>query len=159
MSKFKFDSRGFIFVEVIFLALIVSFTAILVLNGLEVAIKSNRISAIRAQAINLANAQISIIEEYIEMNKTAPASSYTLLTNDDLIYEDFFGINGNVQFTIESNITSSTSSDVQKFTATVKVSWAVNDNENYVNEKGKNYEQLDKDIWIVSDIPESDNDL
>ena len=136
----KLDNKGFIFIETIFIALIVSFTAILIFNGLNAAIKSNRISAIRTQAIRLANSQIAIVENYVDQNKIFPSNSYTLLTADDLQYENYFGINGTIKFNIDT--------EIKNPIVTVKVTWSVDD-KNYGTQNENNYERLSKEIYIT----------
>ena len=137
------DNRGFIFIEVLFLTLILSFTTLLVCNALESAIKSNRMSAIKIAAIHIANARIAEIEEYNLERTSFQMPSYTLLTDDDLTYENFFGISGTVKFKVDTQINGS---GADKGNVTVKVSWSVNNN-NYGN--GNNYEEITKDIWII----------
>ncbi len=152
LLKFKgklFNSKGFIFIEAIFLTLIISFMAILILNGLETAVRSNRISAIRTAALHIANAQMSEVEEYISMNKTTPSSDYTLLTSEDLERQNFFGINGTLKFNVETQIQNS-SLGSELCNVTIKVTWTVNDNEEYINGTDRNYEEIKKDIWIYS---------
>ena len=144
MTKFKFDCKGFIFIEVLFLTLILSFTALMIVNFLETAMLSNRMSAIRNAAIYLANARMSEIEEYVDTNKKFPPSSYTILNDEDLTCENFFGINDNVKFEVDAQI-SGTASD--KGNVTVKVTWTVGNNSSYGN--GTNYEEIIKDIWIA----------
>ena len=139
------NNKGFIFIEVMFLTLILSFTAMMVFNTLESSIKSNRMSAIRLAAMHIANAHMAEIEEYVDSNKSFPASSYTLLTDDDLIRENFFGISGTVTFNINTQINES---NANKGSVTVKVSWTINNNSSYGN--GNNYEEITKDIWIIS---------
>ena len=138
------DNRGFIFIEVLFLTLILSFTTLLVCNALESAIKSNRMSAIKIAAIHIANARIAEIEEYNLERTSFQIPSYTLLTDDDLTYENFFGISGTVKFRVDTQINESSA---DKGNVTVKVSWSVNNNNNYGN--GNNYEEITKDIWII----------
>lgn len=149
MTRFKLNEKGFIFIETIFLALIVSFTAIIILNGLDLAIRSNRVSVIRMNAIHLANARMAEIEEYVDKNSSFPPSSYTLLADSDLIYENFFGINGTVKFEVEV-----LPSDMIKFEdngkVTVKVTWTVNGNSDYGGGSDNNYEEITKDIWIIT---------
>ena len=77
------DNRGFIFIEVLFLTLILSFTTLLVCNALETAIISNRISAVRTAAIHIANARMAEIEEYNIDRASFQMPSYTLITDDD----------------------------------------------------------------------------
>ena len=143
MLNILYNNKGFIFIEVMFLTLILSFTAMMVYNALESAIKSNRMSAVRIAAIHIANAHMAEIEEFVDRNKSFPASSYTLLTDDDLIREDFFGISGTVYFNISTQINETANNG----NVTVKVSWTINDNSSYGN--GDNYEEIIKDIWII----------
>ena len=145
MLNILHNNKGFVFIEVIFLTMILSFTALMVVNTLESAIKSNRMSAIRIAATQIANAHMAEIEEYVDSNKSFPASSYTLLTDDDLIHENFFGISGTVKFDINTQINVSTAN---KGSVTVKVSWTVNSDSHYGNDE--NYEEITKDIWIIS---------
>lgn len=123
--------------------------AILILNGLETAVRSNRISAIRTAALHIANAQMSEVEEYISMNKTTPSSDYTLLTSEDLERQNFFGINGTLKFNVETQIQNS-SLGSELCNVIIKVTWTVNDNEEYINGTDRNYEEIKKDIWIYS---------
>ena len=129
-AKEILNERGFIFVETIFLAMILSFTAIIVVNGLEVAIKSNQNSAIRLAAIHLANARMAEIEADVETN----------LNDEDLIIENFLG-NKTIQFVPEENFSEST----DHITVTVKVSWIVDGNENFSD--GDNFETVTKKIF------------
>lgn len=147
MAKFKLNEKGFIFIETIFLALIVSFTAIIILNGLDLAIRSNRVSVIRMNAIHLANARMAEIEEYNDSRTTFQLPADTFLTDDDLIYKDFFGINGTLKFTFEEKLNTSNSNHGN---VTVKVTWTVNGNSDYGGSNGNNYEEITKDIWITT---------
>ena len=145
MPKFQLNEKGFIFIETLFLTLIVSFTAVIIFEGLDLAIRSNRSSVIRTNAIHLANARMSEIEEYNDDKATFQIPTNTFLTNDDLVYKDFFGINGTLQFTLEDKINTSSSNHGN---VTVKVTWTVNGNSNYGGNNDKNYEDITKDIWI-----------
>lgn len=144
MSKFIFNNKGFIFIETIFLALILSFTAMLILNQLEPSIKSNRMSMIREAAIYLANAKMSEIEEYNDKRSSFQLPTNTFLTYEDLTYKDFLGINDTIKFEIETITNTATANHGN---ITVKVTWIVNGNENYGT--GNNYEEITKDIWIL----------
>ena len=139
------NNKGFIFIEVLFLTMIVSFAALLVVNALELAIRSDRMSAIRTAAIHLANARIAEIEEYNLARSSFQVPSDTLLTADDLIRENFFGISGTVRFNINTKINESSTT---KGNVTVTVSWTVNNNSSYGNDDN-NYEEITKDIWII----------
>ena len=150
MSKFKLNEKGFIFIETIFLTLIVSFTAIIIFNGLNLAMKSNRISVIRMNAIHLASARIAEIEAHNRDKSSFQLPTNTFLTSDDLIYEDFFGIDGTLKFILEDKINTSASDHVN---VTVRVTWAVNNNNEYGIGNDRNYEEITKDIWIVQDDP------
>ena len=145
------DNRGFIFIEVLFLTLIVSFTAVIVVNTLESAIISNKMSAVRTAAIYIANARMAEIEEYNINCSSFQMPSYTLLTDDDLVRENFFGISGTLRFKVDTQINESST---VKGNVTVKVSWTVNNNSNYGN--GNNYEEITKDIWLIPDASTSD---
>ena len=139
------DNRGFIFIEVLFLTMIVSFSTLMLFNAIETTITSNKMSAIRTAAMHIANARMSEIEEYNLERSSFQIPSYTLLTDEDLIHEDFFGINGTVKFKVDTQINESSTN---KGNVTVRVSWTVNDNSNYGI--GNNYEEITKDIWIIS---------
>lgn len=143
--KLKIDNRGFIFVEVIFLALILSFTAILVVNHFETAIKSNRVSVIRMAAIHLANARMAEIEQYNFNKPSFQIPSETFLTDRDLNYKNTFGITGDVKFSIESTVNTVST---YHGNVTVKVTWSVNGNTNYGNGNDNNFEEITKDIGI-----------
>lgn len=138
------DNRGIIFIEVLFLTLILSFTALMVCNALETAIISNRISAVRTAAIHIANARMAEIEEYNFGRTTFQMPPYTLLTDNDLTRENFFGISGTVKFKVNAQVNESST---DKGNVTVIVSWTVNNNSSYGN--GNNYEEITKDIWII----------
>ena len=140
MFKILRDNRGIIFIEVLFLTLILSFTALMVCNALEAAIISNKISAIRTAAIHIANARMAEIEEYNSGSNTIQIPP-TSLSNDDLIYNDFFGISGIVEFVIEVPPPM-----INEVTVTVK--WIVNGNENYGNTT--NEEKVTKYIYPIS---------
>lgn len=114
---FKLNQKGLIFIETIFLAMILSFTSMLVLDGLETTFKSSKASAIRMTAIHLANAKIAEFE-----------SGENLLDDNDLTYENFFGIKGKVEFIIIPQ------------TDSVTVKWIVNGNENFFD--GDNFETI-----------------
>lgn len=139
------DNRGFIFLEVLFLTLILSFTALLVCNALESAIISNRMSAIRIAAIHLANARMAEIEEY-NFEKNSFQIPSTSLTNEDLVYKDFFGINGTIEFVIDNSYAVQDSNPtINEVTVTVK--WIINGNENYGN--ATNEETVTKYICLI----------
>lgn len=138
------DNRGIIFIEVLFLTLILSLTALMICNALETAIISNKMSAVRTAAIHIANARMAEIEEYNLNRDSFQMPSYTLLTDNDLTRENFFGINGTVKFKIDTRINESSAN---KGNVTVTVSWTVNDDNSYGN--GNNYEEITKDIWII----------
>ena len=144
--KLKFNDRGFIFIEVIFLALILSFTALLIFNKFETAIISNRSSVIRIAAINLANAKMSEIEEYNFKRTSFQLPSETFLTDTDLNHKNRFGINGDINFTINTEVNTLSDNHAN---ITVKVTWSVNGNTNYGTKNGNNYEEITKDIWIT----------
>lgn len=142
MPKFKFNEKGFVFIETLFLALIVSFTAVIIFEGLDLAIRSNRVSVIRMNAIHLANARMSEIEEYVDRNKNFPPLSYTQLTDKDLIYEHFFGIDGIVKYNISNP-------EINGATVTIEVTWTVNDNYYGTKNNEDNKEIIRKDIFII----------
>ena len=134
------DNRGIIFIEVLFLTLILSLTALMICNALETAIISNKMSAVRTAAIHIANARMAEIEEYNSGSNTIQIPP-TSLSNDDLIYNDFFGISGIVEFVIEVPPPM-----INEVTVTVK--WIVNGNENYGNTT--NEEKVTKYIYPIS---------
>ena len=117
------------------------------MNGLELAIKSNRVSIIRMNALHLANAKMAEIEAHNEGKNSFEMPPDTFLTDEDLIYRDFFGINGTVTFNIGTEKNPSTE-DHGNVKVTVKVTWNV-DNNNYGGNNGNNYEEITKDIWIA----------
>ena len=147
MLKFIFNNKGFIFIEVIFISLLVSFTAILIVRGLKTAVTANQTSAIKTAAMHIANAQMSEIEEYVNKNKSLP-SSYNFIDESDLIYEDFLGMKEPVIFYIETEVSDSTLNG-QLLRVTVKVSWQIGDNEDSnITDDDKDYEQISRDISI-----------
>ena len=147
MSKFKLNEKGFIFIETIFLAMIVSFTAIIIFNGLELAIKSNRISAIRMNAIHLANARMAEIEAFNDDRTTFQLPAQTFLADSDLFYDNFFGINETIKFKVEDKINSL--SNDKHANVTVTVMWSVNGNKYGMTSEDNNNESITKDIWIT----------
>ena len=150
MLRFIFNNKGFIFIEVIFISLLVSFTAALIVRGLKTAVTANQTSAIKTAAIHIANSQMSEIEEYVNINRSLP-SSYNFLDESDLIYEDFLGMKEPVTFYIETEVSDSTLNS-QLRRVTVKVSWQIGDDENFnTTDDDKYYEQISKDISINSD--------
>lgn len=138
------DNRGFIFIEVLFVTMIVSFSTLMLFNAMEKVIKSNKMSAIRTAAIYIANARMAEIEEYNLERSSFQIPSYTLLTDEDLIHDEFFGINGTVRFKVNTQINESS---IDKGNVTVTVTWTVNNNSSY--DIGNNYEKITKDIWII----------
>ena len=111
---------------------------------MEKVIKSNKMSAIRTAAIYIANARMAEIEEYNLERSSFQIPSYTLLTDEELIHDDFFGINGTVRFKVNTQINESS---IDKGNVTVTVTWTVNNNSSY--DIGNNYEKITKDIWII----------
>ena len=140
------NSNGFVLVEVVFLTLIVSLTAMLIVRGYKTAILSNQNSALRTAALNVAQAQIAEIESsiYSDENKELPAS-FNLLGDDFLIYEDFFGIKGKVKFIVDTTSeTLSDTSQIKGYRIKVKVYWQINNS----NIDYNIYEEVNKDIWF-----------
>ena len=146
MSKIKLNSKGFIFIEVLFLTLIVSFTALMIVNALESAVKSSNMSAIRTAAVYIANARMAEIEEYADSNKSLPPSTYTLMTDSDFTYDNFFGINGTVKFAVDTKITLVSAN---QGVAVVTVTWTVNGNNYGISNDDNNKETLTKNIWLL----------
>ena len=146
MSKFKLNEKGFVFIEVIFLAMIVSFTAIIVFNGLELSIKSNRISAIRMNAIHLANARMAEIEAFNDERTSFQIPTQTFLNNEDLVYTNFFGINGTVKFAFEEKINPPF--DDKHANVTVKVSWTVNSDKYGITSEDNNNETTSAKVEV-----------
>ena len=147
MSKFKLNEKGFIFIETILLAMIISFTAIIIFNSLELSIKSNRMSAIRMSAIHLANARMAEIEAFNDGRTSFQIPTQTFLTNDDLIHNDFFGLNGTVKFDFEEKINPPVND--KHANVTVKVTWTINNNKYGTASEDNNNESITKDIWIT----------
>jgi len=149
--KLKIDNKGFIFVEVIFLALILSFTAILVVNHFETAIKSNRVSIIRMAAIHLANAKMAEIEQYNFDKPSFQIPSETFLSDRDLNYKNTFGIKGDVKFSVgKPEVVVENKKEIIIYHVTIKVTWSVNGNTNYGNGNDNNFEEITKDIVFKS---------
>ncbi|MBR2179365.1 MAG: hypothetical protein IJ862_03080 [Selenomonadaceae bacterium] len=126
------------------MTMIVSFSTLMLFNAMEKVIKSNKMSAIRTAAIYIANARMAEIEEYNLERSSFQIPSYTLLTDEDLIHDEFFGINGTVRFKVNTQINESS---IDKGNVTVTVTWTVNNNSSY--DIGNNYEKITKDIWII----------
>ena len=136
---------GFIFLEVIFLSLVVSFTAMTVI-GYKTIIQSNQISAVRTAALNTAQAQMAEIEYYIYKNKVLP-NSFDLLETEFLKQENFFDTNNTLYFKIDtqSNEKIFNETNSKEFQINIKVYWKFND-KNITNTDS--YEEISKNIWI-----------
>ena len=140
LSK-KFAERGFMMMNVIFLTLIVSFTALIFLNGAARVKKSD--ADLQLTALNLANEQFAAIE-YLATQETLAGSynflgaaenlkSYGIYTDDDLTKKI------PVEFAVTATVKNF--SDYENLrNVTVKVSWTFN---------GKNFEiELEKLVRV-----------
>ena len=144
------NSGGFVFIDAIFMTLIVSFMAILAANGIQAAIKTNQQSALRTAAINIANGRLDEIQ-YSAMTEdvnfpAAPdnSSGKWIDSNGELQYENFLGIDGTITFKVTEDI-QSLGNDVYR--VTVRVYWFINKNVD-TGAANDNYEELTKNILL-----------
>ena len=141
LSK-KFAERGFMMMNVIFLTLIVSFTALIFLNGAARVKKSD--ADLQLTALNLANEQFAEIE-YLAASQENLAGSYNFLgAAEDL---KSYGIYTDDDLTKKIPVEFAVTATVKNFSdyenlrnVTVKVSWTFN---------GKNFEiELEKLVRV-----------
>ena len=157
--KYLSNSNGFVLVEVVFLTLIVSFTAMLIVRGYKTTVLSNQNSALRTAALNVAQAQIAEIESriYRDDNKELPIS-FDLLDENFLIYEDFFGIKGKVKFIVNTTCTTlSDTPQIKGYSINIKVYWQINNS----NIDNNIYEEINKNIWFkvesINEVTQNQN--
>ena len=136
MISKKSTECGFMMMNVVFLTLIVSFTALIFLNGISPLKESD--SALRLVALNLANEQFAEIESLADSG-TLSAGSYNFLgASEDL---KNYGVHTAADLTKKNPTKFSVTANVKNysgtlFNVTVKVSWNFN---------GKNFEiELEK---------------
>ena len=90
MFNKKFSERGFIVMNVVFLTLIVSFAALIFLNGAKLVEEDN--SALRLTALNLANEQFAEIEKLADEGNLSTGNFNFLGETEDLksfgLYKD-----------------------------------------------------------------------
>ena len=125
MNKYL-NERGFIFVGVIFLTLITSFAAAMLLNGISKL--QNSSTVLQMTALHLMNEQFALIESGSTEN--IPAEDLTTYN---------MGENFPVTFNITKNIKTRSENILN---ATVKISWSVG---------GKNFEIEREKIILKSD--------
>jgi len=115
MSRIKFvlsNERGFLLLNVVFLTLIISFVAMILINAAPRA--RNPQATLRLTAIYLANEQFAELESLAARGKTL-SSSY-LGKAEDLITTNLSD-NNPIEFKVTTNLSGNK--------ATVKVSWQV----------------------------------
>ena len=124
LSK-KFSERGFMMLNVIFLTLIVSFTALIFLNG--AAKVKNSGAELRFVALNLANEQFAEIESLAAQGKLSVGSKNFLGAEEDL---KNFGLYRDEDLKTKTPVIFSVTSTVKNFSGyenlfevTVKVTW------------------------------------
>lgn len=130
MKKIFFNERGYIFVEVIFLTLITSFVAAMLLNGISKL--QNNSATLQITAQHLVNEQFALIENYAIYGGSYQIDSADLKTYN---MDENFPIEFDVQTDIKNY-----SENILK--AVVKVSWSF-------GEKNFAIEQ-EKLIWKIS---------
>ena len=136
------NERGIILLNVVFLTLIVSFAAMIFLNGAAKINNSN--SALRLIALNLSNEQFAELEN-LAASGNLQIGGYSFLGAAD----DLKNYNVNENFPVEFSVTSTVENYLgyeNLRLAKVKVSW---------NFDGKNYELENEKILRVkfSDLP------
>lgn len=121
MNRIK-NERGFLMLNVVFLTLITSLAAMILLNAAPRA--KNSQSTIRLIALYLAEEKFAELESAAAVDKTAPTTSTTT--------RNFDGRN----YTIKTKVSGANPHEV-----TVTVSW---------NDSGKNFEvKAQRRIWVV----------
>ena len=128
------NERGFLMLNVVFLTLITSFAAMILLNAAPRVRNSQ--SRLRLTALYLAEEQFAQLESRAASG-TAPTSSEIFLGNpDDLITKNFGGKDYQVTFNVKTEV-----SDAAPYPVTVTVSWT---------DGGKNFEvTVQRMIWVA----------
>ena len=140
MSNKKIDERGFMMLSVVFLTLIVSFSAMIFLNGARRI--NNSAAELRLVALNLANEQIAEIESLAAKGNLSAGNFNFLGDAEDL---KNFGLYRDEDLKTKTPVNFSVTSTVKNFSGyenlfevEVKVAWTF---------EGKNFEvKLEKVI-------------
>lgn len=117
------NERGFMLLNVIFLTLITSFAAMILINAVPRV--RNPQSVLRLTAIHLANEQFAMIESKAAANGALELQC--LVEPEDLTTENF-GADESVNF----KVTSTDKPDGNLHAVTVKVEWTVNGQEDFI---------------------------
>lgn len=140
-----FDERGFMFLQVIFLTLIVSFAGMIILNGLKKS--ENQNATLRMIALNLAEEQFAELEN-LAADGNLSAGSFSFLGAQEDLKNDFDYAQKDKQSAVNFEVKSSVENNSGNlFNATVKVEWNFNNKNYFVELKKtirKKYEQTEE---------------
>lgn len=115
------NERGFMLLQVVFLAMITSIVAMIFLNG--VMQTKNRNATLRLTAIHLANEQIAELESRAALG-ILPVGSVSWLGVDDDLTTYNSGAKEPVKFDVKTNVANFSDSAALK-KVTVKVEWKI----------------------------------
>ncbi len=124
---FAGNESGFMLLSVIFLTLIISFAAVILMNAGQ--LKKNSQSTLRQTAIFLANGQLAEIESRAAAGNLSGGSVPYLGDSDNLTTYNA-GKNFPVTFTVRSEVSDTASENLKS--ATVRVIWIFDGKENEV---------------------------
>lgn len=119
MKKILWSERGFALLNVVFLTLITSFAAMILLNAAP-RIRNSQ-TTLRTIALNLANEQFAYLESRAAAGETI-SGSYPFLGNPDDLTNENPNTGGTINFIVETHITGNI--------AEITVKWQV-DNKNF----------------------------
>ena len=113
--RYIFNNGGFVFIEAIFLSIILAISAMLIINGFHSAQKAGRETAIRTAAIHLANAQIAELQ-YLASKNELHAGNYAWLGEADAPrFDNFFGMT--IEFDVETTVNNNHAKVIVSWTA------------------------------------------
>lgn len=116
MNRIK-NERGFLMLNVVFLTLITSFAAMILLNAAPRVRNSQ--SQLRLTALYLAEEQFAYLESDAAEGKAPTSSENFLGKPDDLITKNFGGKDYEVEFKVKTEV-----SGAAPYKVTVTVSWS-----------------------------------
>ena len=119
MIKTLRNERGFLLLDVIFLTLITSFAAVVLLNANPQA--KNPQSTLKLTALHLANEQLAYLESY-GADGLLHAGSYPFLGDDDDLVTENFDEKIPIEFSVTTNVSPPTG-NLNLYRATVTVTW------------------------------------
>ena len=135
MKKFFRDERGFALLGVIFLTVITSFAAMILLNAATRV--RNPQSTLQLTALHVANEQFAQLES-LAANGTLDAGSYSFKGPDEDLTTENFSLGSPVTFVVDTHVANGNGNLRE---VTVKVRWTVG---------GKNFEiESERTIRVV----------